>query len=128
MSANAVYIVTVSLLIALAGLGFWIARQSLGLGSMNFFQNRQRRLGLVESAALDGRRRLLLVRRDNVQHLILTGGPVDVVVETGIQAPVQILNGYADAYAEPGNQRQRDDPADYSADTIPLIIQSEQRN
>jgi hypothetical protein len=27
---------------------------------------------------------LVLVRRDNVEHLIMTGGPVDVVIETGI--------------------------------------------
>lgn len=128
MSANAVYIVTICLMIGLAALGFWIARQSLGLGSMNFFQNRQRRLGLVESAALDGRRRLLLVRRDNVQHLILTGGPVDVVVETGIKAPVQTLNGYADAYADPSGQSDREDLPGYTTDGVPIILQSEQRN
>ena len=27
--------------------------------------------------------RLMLVRRDGVEHLIMTGGPVDVVIETG---------------------------------------------
>jgi len=42
------------------------------------------RLGVVEYANVDGKRRLLLVRRDDVEHLIMTGGPVDVVVETGI--------------------------------------------
>jgi hypothetical protein len=43
-----------------------------------------RRLDVVEHASVDGRRRLVLVRRDNVEHLIMTGGPVDVVIETGI--------------------------------------------
>jgi flagellar protein FliO/FliZ len=43
-----------------------------------------RRLDVVEHAAVDSRRRLVLVRRDNVEHLIMTGGPVDVVIETGI--------------------------------------------
>ncbi len=42
------------------------------------------RLYVSEQASLDGRRRLLLVRRDDVEHLIMTGGPVDVVIETGI--------------------------------------------
>lgn len=42
------------------------------------------RLGVVEYASVDGKRRLLLVRRDDVEHLIMTGGPVDIVVETGI--------------------------------------------
>ncbi len=44
----------------------------------------ERRLDVVEHASVDGRRRLILVRRDNVEHLIMTGGPVDVVIETGI--------------------------------------------
>ncbi len=42
------------------------------------------RLGVVEQASVDGRRRLLLIRRDGVEHLIMTGGPVDMVIETGI--------------------------------------------
>ncbi|RUP00506.1 MAG: hypothetical protein EKK30_00110 [Hyphomicrobium sp.] len=46
-----------------------------------------RRLEVVDHANIDGRRKLILIRRDNVEHLLLTGGPVDVVVETGIQGP-----------------------------------------
>lgn len=42
------------------------------------------RIGVVEYANVDGRRRLLLIRRDGIEHLIMTGGPVDVVIETGI--------------------------------------------
>lgn len=44
----------------------------------------ERRLEVMEQSNLDGRRRLVLIRRDNVEHLIMTGGPVDVVIETGI--------------------------------------------
>lgn len=44
----------------------------------------ERRLAVVEHQSIDGRRRLVLVRRDGVEHLIMTGGPVDVVIETGI--------------------------------------------
>lgn len=47
----------------------------------------ERRLAVVEQASVDARRRLLLVRRDDVEHLIMTGGPVDVVIETGINPP-----------------------------------------
>lgn len=46
-----------------------------------------KRLEVVDQANVDGRRRLLLLRRDNVEHLIMTGGPVDVVIETGIESP-----------------------------------------
>ena len=45
-----------------------------------------KRLEVVDQANVDGRRRLLLLRRDNVEHLIMTGGPVDVVIETGIES------------------------------------------
>jgi len=44
----------------------------------------EKRLFVVEQFNLDGRRRLILVRRDDVEHLIMTGGPVDMVIETGI--------------------------------------------
>ena len=40
---------------------------------------------MIEQASVDARRRLVLIRRDGVEHLIMTGGPVDVVIETGIQ-------------------------------------------
>jgi flagellar protein FliO/FliZ len=54
----------------------------------NFFGPKaEKRLGVVEQTSVDNRRKLLLVRRDGVEHLILTGGPVDVVIETGIGAP-----------------------------------------
>lgn len=50
---------------------------------------RNRRLAVVDSLPVDGKRQLLIVRRDNVEHLILTGGPQDVVVETGFVPDVQ---------------------------------------
>lgn len=39
---------------------------------------------MVEARAIDSRRRLVLVRRDDREHLLLIGGANDVVVETGI--------------------------------------------
>src|SRR5579862_8941092 len=56
---------------------------------------RQSRLGLVDAFSLDGQRQLVLVRRDNVEHLVMIGGPNDVVVESQIirvhaQAPAQL--------------------------------------
>ncbi|WP_244593477.1 flagellar biosynthetic protein FliO, partial [Methylopila sp. Yamaguchi] len=47
-------------------------------------RSRQPRLGVLDVLAIDGRRRLVIVRRDNVEHLVLIGGPNDVVVESGI--------------------------------------------
>ena len=48
-------------------------------------RGRDRRVGVVETASVDARRKLILIRRDTVEHLIMTGGPVDVLIETGIE-------------------------------------------
>jgi hypothetical protein len=45
---------------------------------------RQPRLGVVDVFELDRQRQLILLRRDNVEHLVMIGGPNDVVVEASI--------------------------------------------
>ncbi|RVI01981.1 histidine kinase, partial [Sinorhizobium meliloti] len=45
-------------------------------------KNRQPRLAVLDAAAVDTRRRLVLVRRDDVEHLIMIGGPTDIVIES----------------------------------------------
>jgi flagellar protein FliO/FliZ len=47
-------------------------------------RGRQHRLSVLEWAKVDNRRSLCLVRRDNVEHLLIIGGPTDVVVEANI--------------------------------------------
>jgi hypothetical protein len=59
------------------------------------------RLAVTEHARVDSRRTLILIRRDDVEHLIMTGGPVDVVIETGIAAP-------SDAVAETREERRQE--------------------
>ncbi|WP_181408007.1 flagellar biosynthetic protein FliO [Pararhizobium mangrovi] len=49
-------------------------------------RDRQPRLAVVDSVAVDQRRRLLLIRRDDVEHLVMVGGPGDLIVESGIPA------------------------------------------
>lgn len=48
-------------------------------------RNRKTRLSVMDATAVDSHRRLVLVRRDDVEHLILIGGPTDVVVEQNIR-------------------------------------------
>jgi hypothetical protein len=55
--------------------------ERLGGGST---RGRQPRLAVIDAAAVDGRRRLILIRRDNVEHLVMIGGPSDVVIEPNI--------------------------------------------
>jgi len=47
-------------------------------------RTRQQRLGLVEAFDLDRQRQLLIVRRDNTEHLIMVGGPNDLLIEAEI--------------------------------------------
>ncbi|MFC5385478.1 hypothetical protein ACFPLB_05780 [Aquamicrobium segne] len=48
-------------------------------------RNRKTRLAVMDATAIDSHRRLVLVRRDDVEHLILIGGPTDLVVEREIR-------------------------------------------
>jgi flagellar protein FliO/FliZ len=65
-----------------------------------------KRLSIVEHASVDGRRRLILIRRDNVEHLIMTGGPVDVVIENGIGATARPrVNGLETASESSGTSQ-----------------------
>src|SRR5882757_2590550 len=41
-------------------------------------------LAVVDVAVVDGRRRLILIRRDNTEHLMMIGGPNDLVIEANI--------------------------------------------
>jgi len=67
-------------------IALWIFRAFMSSGGVLMLKGRNRRLGVVDQAAVDGRRRLILIRRDNVEHLVMTGGPIDIVIETGIGA------------------------------------------
>ena len=61
-------------------------------------RGRQPRLAVVDAAAVDGRRRLVIIRRDNVEHLLMIGGPTDVVVEQNI---VRAMGAPRDKTVEP---------------------------
>jgi flagellar protein FliO/FliZ len=65
-------------------LAAWAVRR-FGAGRLGAnTRGRQPRLAVIDYASVDGRRRLILVRRDNVEHLLMIGGPTDVVVEPNI--------------------------------------------
>ncbi|WP_088346233.1 MULTISPECIES: hypothetical protein [Rhodomicrobium] len=115
-------IIIFALFVALGGLAFWISQQGAGFGEIKFFQPKIRRLGVIETSAVDGRRRLMLIRRDNVEHLIMIGGPVDMVIETGIPVTVRVPNGLS----TDGMASHR--PFGPPADEAPIIMQREQPN
>ncbi len=62
----------------------WIMRNRPSSPFVRGGKNRQPRLAVLDAAAVDTRRRLVLVRRDDVEHLIMIGGPTDIVIESRI--------------------------------------------
>jgi flagellar protein FliO/FliZ len=68
-------------------------------------RTRQQRLGIVDAFEIDRQRQLVIVRRDNVEHLIMIGGPNDVVVESSI------IRAEARESREPRPAREREPPA-----------------
>jgi flagellar protein FliO/FliZ len=50
----------------------------------------QRRLAVVEVKPVDAKHRLMLIRRDGKEHLILLGGEQPLLIETGIDAPAPV--------------------------------------
>lgn len=83
------YLVALFIVLVLVGLFALVLRRITG-GRMGLSTGgdrgraRQPRLGIVDVYDLDRQRQLVLLRRDNVEHLLLIGGPNDVVIETNI--------------------------------------------
>ncbi|UXT57085.1 flagellar biosynthesis protein FliO [Agrobacterium fabrum] len=82
-----VAVVGVGVALLVLAIALWLLRRRSG--SSPFIRggrNRQPRLQVLDATAVDARRRLVLVRRDNVEHLVMIGGPTDIVIESGIGA------------------------------------------
>lgn len=47
-------------------------------------EQRPPRVAVIDAAAVDRRRNVVLIRRDNVEHLLMIGGPTDVLIEPNI--------------------------------------------
>lgn len=81
ISATLVLIFVIGLILLL----FYGIRR-LGLAGPVTSHTGEKRLNVVEVLQIDARRRLVLVRRDDAEHLILLGLDGDRVVESGIDA------------------------------------------
>lgn len=84
-------------LVLIAGVA-WLGRRYMSGGRIGRLAGRRRRLAVVEVLPVDGRTRLVLVRRDTVEHLIVLGAAGTAVVESGI-APQGDFAGAVDAAA-----------------------------
>jgi flagellar protein FliO/FliZ len=115
------------IVLGLIGAAAWAVRR---FGSARFtgaVRGRQPRLAVIEYATVDARRRLLLVRRDNVEHLMMIGGPTDVVVEPNIvrAAPATIREPAAPRIPAPGENLARAIPLPEAASNGSWPLQPE---
>lgn len=80
------FIAALALVLALLGGCAWLARRfGLTPGVVRAKTKAAARLEITEVLPIDARRRLVLVRRDSVEHLIIIGDS-ETVVEAGIAA------------------------------------------
>ncbi len=77
------FAISLAVVLALFALFVFIVKRLAG-GRVASVRSRQPRLAVMDTTSIDTRRRLVLIRRDNIEHLLLIGGPADVVVEQGI--------------------------------------------
>ena len=86
------FAIALALVLALIAGAAWAARK-LGLAGAGPVIRKGRRLGVSESLAIDTKRRLVLVKRDGAEHLILLGPNADLLIEStggaGDEAPME---------------------------------------
>lgn len=79
---------SIVLLLVVLVVAVWLVRMlrpSLNVGGSHSRGGRPQRLAITDAFSLDREgRKLVIVRRDNVEHLLLIGGPNDVLVESTI--------------------------------------------
>ncbi|MFD1627535.1 FliO/MopB family protein [Azospirillum griseum] len=75
------FVVALLFVIALIVAVAWLMRR-IGLGGVATGAVRHRRLSVVEVMAIDAKRRLVLIRKDDREHLILLSSSGDQVVES----------------------------------------------
>ena len=84
-------LLSLALVVALMGGLAYIVKR-LGLSNSMPVHKGDKRLKIVESQALDARRRLVLVQCDEKQHLVMLGINGDTVIQTDIEPKNDIKN------------------------------------
>jgi flagellar protein FliO/FliZ len=86
------FLAVLAFVLALIGLLTWLVRRVGPARRMLRPRGGQRRLAIVEIAPIDAKRRLVLVRRDGTEHLIMLGTTSDLLIEAGIAAAPRQAN------------------------------------
>lgn len=81
--------IALAIVIVLIVLAVWLVKL-VGDATRNVGRGRNRRLMVIDSIAIDNKRQAVIIRRDETEHLIVIGGPNDLVVEAGFEAPAEL--------------------------------------
>ncbi|MEZ5669592.1 MAG: flagellar biosynthetic protein FliO [Alphaproteobacteria bacterium] len=110
------FVLALAFVLGLIAVCAWLFRRyARGGGMPRRTTGGRRRLAVVEAIALDTRRKLVLVRRDDREHLIIIGQQSETVVETGIA----LDRDAAEPAPEPrGTGRRRGEAAHMDGDGI----------
>lgn len=81
------YLKFIAALLFVLGLmgGLALVLKRLGLGSASMLPADKRRLKVLEILPLDARRKAVLLRRDDAEHLVILGPSGETVVEANIK-------------------------------------------
>jgi flagellar protein FliO/FliZ len=91
------FVLALVLVLGLIGLLVWLLRR-VGFSATG---GKGRRLSVAEVLMIGPRHRLLLVRRDDVEHLVLLGPAGHTVVEGGIRRPAGSAGDFASMLDSP---------------------------
>ena len=80
------FVASLALVLGLMG-GLALVLKRLGLGNVGMLPPDKRRLKVVEILTIDPRRKALILRRDDKEHLVILGVNGETVVETYIEKP-----------------------------------------
>lgn len=92
------FLVALLTVLILFGIFIWFLRLITGTSKRTRKVMSDQRLAILDRTQIDETRSLLLVRRDEVEHLVMVGGPTDVVVEANINLDE---DDAFDTFAEP---------------------------
>lgn len=128
MSSSLSYLVAIIVILGLLAIFAVIVRRVAGQGlRMESGRGRGPRLGVVDTYSLDRTRQLVLIRRDDVEHLVMIGGTNDVLIESNIVRAISAAslrepqNPMLAQYDAPIHRGLADDDQLYAPQSAPVM-------